>query len=143
MTVIGASRWKFINGNIKDSRIIPYLPSFRRTAARIIDPATGASTWAFGSHKWTVYIGIFTRNAMIVINHQKDLRDWLVGITQKLRIINKDLLVLKIIIRLKRRGRDAVTVYKIKYEDAWSRSGWAPHVRIRNNVGIKDASNLI
>lgn len=29
----------------------PYLPSFRRIAARIIDPATGASTCAFGSHK--------------------------------------------------------------------------------------------
>ncbi len=33
------------------SRRSPYLPSFRRTAARIIDPATGASTWALGSQR--------------------------------------------------------------------------------------------
>lgn len=32
-------------------RASPYPPSFSRMAARIIDPATGASTWAFGSHK--------------------------------------------------------------------------------------------
>lgn len=34
----------FIERNIEDIRIRPYLPSLRRTAARIIDPATGAST---------------------------------------------------------------------------------------------------
>jgi len=32
-------------------RSSPYPPSFRRIAARIIDPAIGASTWAFGSHR--------------------------------------------------------------------------------------------
>lgn len=32
-------------------RIIPYPPSFSRTAASTIDPATGASTWAFGSQR--------------------------------------------------------------------------------------------
>lgn len=32
-------------------RIIPYPPNFSRIAARIIDPAIGASTWAFGSHR--------------------------------------------------------------------------------------------
>lgn len=31
-------------------RSIPYPPSLRRTLAKIIDPAAGASTWAFGSH---------------------------------------------------------------------------------------------
>lgn len=45
-------------------RIMPYPPSFKRTAARIIDPAMGASTWALGSHKWTPYRGIFTRKAI-------------------------------------------------------------------------------
>jgi len=33
------------------SRIIPYPPNFNRTPAKIIDPATGASTWALGSHR--------------------------------------------------------------------------------------------
>ena len=38
----------------------PYLPNFNRTPAKIILPATGASTWAFGSHTCTKYIGVFT-----------------------------------------------------------------------------------
>lgn len=33
-------------------RSIPYPPSFSRMAARTIDPAIGASTWALGSHRW-------------------------------------------------------------------------------------------
>lgn len=41
-------------------RISPYPPSFRSTAARIMDPAMGASTWAFGNHRWVINIGIFT-----------------------------------------------------------------------------------
>lgn len=32
-------------------RMMPYPPSFSRTAARIIDPAIGASTCAFGSQR--------------------------------------------------------------------------------------------
>jgi hypothetical protein len=31
-------------GKIKDTRRKPYLPSFRRSPAKIIEPATGAST---------------------------------------------------------------------------------------------------
>lgn len=47
------------------NRIIPYPPSFNRMAAKIIDPSSGASTWAFGSHRWVKNIGVFTRNAII------------------------------------------------------------------------------
>lgn len=36
-------------------------------AARIIEPSSGASTWAFGSHRWVKNMGSFTRNAMIKI----------------------------------------------------------------------------
>ena len=43
----------------------PKPPSFRRTAARYIEPATGASTWALGSHMWTINIGNFTKNPVI------------------------------------------------------------------------------
>lgn len=45
-------------------RSIPYLPSFRRILARIIEPAAGASTWAFGSHMWVRYMGILIRKAV-------------------------------------------------------------------------------
>lgn len=56
--------------NIIVIRIIPYPPSFRRTAARTMDPAMGASTWAFGSHRCTPYSGIFTRKARRQPAHQ-------------------------------------------------------------------------
>lgn len=59
-------------------RISPYLPSFSRTPARIMEPPTGASTWAFGSHRWVIYSGILTRNAAIVIIHHSDRRQVLV-----------------------------------------------------------------
>ena len=52
-------------------RIIPYPPSFSKMAASTIDPATGASTWAFGSHIWRENSGSFTINAIISIIHLK------------------------------------------------------------------------
>lgn len=35
-----------------------------------MEPATGASTWAFGSHKCTPYSGIFTKKAIRQAIHQ-------------------------------------------------------------------------
>lgn len=48
-------------------RIIPYPPNFSKIPAKIMEPDTGASTWAFGSHWWTKNIGNFTRKAVINI----------------------------------------------------------------------------
>src|SRR5262249_325723 len=49
------------SGNIgSEKRKKPYPPIFRRIAARITDPAVGASTWASGSQVCTGHIGIFT-----------------------------------------------------------------------------------
>jgi hypothetical protein len=42
-------------------------------AAKTIDPAIGASTWALGSHKWNTYIGNFTKNPKIAITQKIDL----------------------------------------------------------------------
>lgn len=50
-------------------RIMPYPPSFSKMAAKIIEPAIGASTWAFGSHRCTPYNGILTMNAIIKASH--------------------------------------------------------------------------
>lgn len=33
----------------------------------------GASTWAFGSHRWRPYRGIFTMNAIIHASHSRAL----------------------------------------------------------------------
>lgn len=57
--------------NSAASRSNPYLPSFKRIAARIIEPATGASTCALGSHKCIVKRGIFTIKAAIVMSHHR------------------------------------------------------------------------
>jgi hypothetical protein len=45
--------------------IIPYPPSFSRTAASTMEPAIGASTWALGSHRCSPYNGILTINAIM------------------------------------------------------------------------------
>src|ERR1700754_273028 len=48
-------------GNIgSEKRRNPYPPIWRRMAARITEPAVGASTWASGSQVCTGHIGIFT-----------------------------------------------------------------------------------
>lgn len=49
-------------------RKIPYPPNFNKTAAKTIDPATGASTCALGSHKCIENIGSFTKNAIKIRN---------------------------------------------------------------------------
>lgn len=36
---------------IMETHIMLYPPSFSKIAARIMDPAIGASTWVFGSHR--------------------------------------------------------------------------------------------
>src|SRR3954449_13166209 len=49
------------SGNIgSEKRKNPYPPIFNRIAARITEPAVGASTCASGSQVWTGHIGIFT-----------------------------------------------------------------------------------
>lgn len=59
---------KLICGNRNLIRRRPYLPSFKRIPARAIEPATGASTCALGSHRCVPYIGIFAMKAIINIS---------------------------------------------------------------------------
>jgi hypothetical protein len=56
--------------NFDAIRSSPYLPSFNKTPAKTIEPATGASTCALGSQRWERYRGVFTKKAPIVIIHQ-------------------------------------------------------------------------
>ena len=49
--------------------MIPYPPNLSSTAAKIIDPAIGASTCAFGSHKCNPYSGILIIKAISNANH--------------------------------------------------------------------------
>src|SRR5687768_17662052 len=51
------------SGNIgSEKRTKPYVPIFRRMAARITDPAVGASVWASGSQVWNGNIGTLMAN---------------------------------------------------------------------------------
>ena len=70
-----------IGSKIMEIRIIPYPPSFNKMAARIMDPAIGASTWAFGSHKWTTYSGILIMKAIMHASHRMLLAHvWFIGV---------------------------------------------------------------
>ena len=51
--------------------ISPNPPIFNKIAARNIDPATGASTWALGSHIWKKQMGNFTKNLNLTLNPAK------------------------------------------------------------------------
>src|ERR1700751_4268773 len=53
----------------------PYPPIFKRIAARITEPAVGASTWASGSQVCTGHIGIFTANEAKKASHAHVCKD--------------------------------------------------------------------
>src|ERR1700747_1891966 len=53
----------------------PYVPSFSRIAARITEPAVGASTWASGSQVWTGHIGSFTAKEAKNAHHAQVCKD--------------------------------------------------------------------
>lgn len=94
----------------------PYPPSFSKIAAKIIEPAIGASTCAFGSHKCTKNMGSFTRNPITIISLIYSKYVLLVGITHKYgRLIiecpEEDISMQNRI----NMGKEAVTVYIIKY----------------------------
>lgn len=62
-----------LGGKKRIMRSMPYPPNFRRIAARIIEPAIGASTWALGSHRCVRNRGSLTINAMFVKSHQRSM----------------------------------------------------------------------
>ena len=49
----------------------PYPPNLSRIAARMTDPAVGASTWASGSQVWTGHIGNLTANEAKKASHSQ------------------------------------------------------------------------
>lgn len=111
--------------NIEIIRRIPYPPSFRRMAASTIDPAIGASTWAFGNHKCTENIGSFTKNPRIIRSQIYCVFIMKLG---EIQLVGIDIdLCPEVYIRTHKItsiGREAVTVYIIKYMLACMRSGW-------------------
>jgi hypothetical protein len=90
---------------------MPYLPSFRRIAAKIIDPAIGASTWAFGSHRCTVNIGNLTKNPPMAKIQAKEDEEKSLGNSILINIgIIAVFEVMKILHRIINIGSEAATV---------------------------------
>lgn len=98
-------------GNSDRIRRIPYPPNLRRIAARIIDPAIGASTCAFGNHKCTMNSGNFTINPPIVSIHARVIDDTSKGyvnlINDGIKAVFDELKIFSSMINM---GRDAATV---------------------------------
>src|SRR3979409_1318684 len=49
--------------NGSENRMKPYVPIFKRTPARMTEPAVGASVCASGSHVWNGNMGTFMAKA--------------------------------------------------------------------------------
>lgn len=84
-------------------------------AARTIDPATGASTWALGSQRCTVNIGSLTKNAIKTtitrkFHVQKRLSSKNEVRSLEFIIMFEDEASLALQIIIRRRGSDAATV---------------------------------
>jgi hypothetical protein len=103
---------KLLNFENRDSiRTNPYPPSFSKIAASTMDPAIGASTWAFGNHKWTENIGNFTRNpAMATSQKIEDVENFIGNVRSA--PINSILVfdVMYIDVNITSIGNEAVTV---------------------------------
>lgn len=103
----------FVVGKTCIMRIMPYPPSFNKIAASTIDPAIGASTWAFGSHRCRPYTGIFARNAVRQASQSSRFVQWLaVFIVMNRRVGVFDVLFMKRIAI--NRGIEVVRVYMMK-----------------------------
>src|SRR4030095_12461965 len=61
--IAGANVWAAPGNSGRANRMKPYAPSFSMIAARITEPAVGASTWASGSHVWNGNIGTLIAKA--------------------------------------------------------------------------------
>lgn len=121
---------------------MPNPPSFNKTPAKTIEPPTGASTWALGSHKCTPYIGNLIKNAkinLILVSlsqllKPRNFKNW-----GKLVILEAGSFIKKRII--KKRGNEPRIVYKNIALAACKRSGWYPQPIIIKKIGINEASN--
>lgn len=71
-----------------------------------MEPSSGASTWALGSQRWSKYMGILAKNAVIIKitieNFNSNMLDRMNDI-----LFNQKIIVIS-------RGNEAITVYIIR-----------------------------
>jgi len=119
------------------NRISPYEPSFRRQAAKMIDPTVGASTWAFGNHTWKKNTGNFTQNT---INTKKQKTP--TSNSKNLNIIPLTLPIQFIKISHENIGNERIIVYTRRKLEAENRSPLFPD-QILELIGRRINSNTI
>jgi len=122
------------------SKNTPQVPSFNNKAAKITEPATGASKWALGNHTWAPNKGTFTRNP----NSSAPLISLLNFRVEKLCAI-KTIPVVPWAVKIRiltKRGREASRVYSNINFVADTRSGWYPHPIISIVIGKRDSSKV-
>jgi hypothetical protein len=110
-----------------------------------MDPATGASTCALGSHRCTEYMGNFTKNPAVILKVK-------IGETLKKKILSELGNLIKSkkkycpqyfinAMFIKSRGKEAQIVYNTRFSLALKRSGWYPHPIIIMKIGNSAVSN--
>jgi hypothetical protein len=130
------SKYGALKRNLLNIRTKPKAPSFRRTLAKTILPPVGASTWAFGSHKWIRNKGSFTPKPTNKIKSRPGE-----GVLKRGERIKLVLIVLHTHSTLTRNGIEKVIVKNKRNFAACRRSNWYPHPKISSKIGIRIASN--
>lgn len=89
-------------------RYKPKPPSFNKIPAKIIDPTTEASTWAFGNQKCSKYIGLLTKKIPKI--------QTIILVCEGIILFNKfqKLYLLKHIIKIIKKGNEKITIYTNK-----------------------------
>lgn len=113
--------WVKYKLNLKRQR--PNPANFKSKAASTMDPTTGASTWAFGSHKWMKNIGNLTNMPRI---RAQWMPVWIKFVFPKVKkeVMKQELKLLKKIIITSNKGSEQIIVYRAMAIIAWRRSGW-------------------
>jgi len=92
------------------NKLSPKVPILSKIAAKIIDPNTGASTWALGNHIWVRYIGVLTKKASIRVKVKIKLVEGVIirFVSIKFKVVPTPLWVKNI--KLNKSGKEAEKV---------------------------------
>jgi len=110
-------------------------------AANTIEPTTGASTWALGSHKWNGNIGNFTRKP--IIRAREKIFELVAESALRLLAVKDEFIIFSTKIKKISRGKEAEIVYITIKRLAKIRSGWPPQPKINSIIGTRLSSKVI
>ena len=106
-----------------------------------MEPTTGASTWALGSHKWNGNIGNFTRKP--TIRAREKIFEPVAETILRLLAVKDGFIIFSTKIRKINKGKEAEIVYITIKSLAKIRSGWPPQPKINSIIGTRLSSKAI